>query len=325
MRLFGRKLTVNLRKMSYEDIDAVREVGRRAWSDLYSREFRQDFDVPMRSRENILFYMDKEPDGCIVADGGGSIVGDVFCHIWGRVGWFGPVEVLPSQQNAGIGKQLIVKALEYLASRKCTVIGLETMPETVKNVHIYSELGCVPDRATYLLEKHLTRRDGIRVGGHGYTFATYRDLGEEISLESVSRLSSASFPEVDYSREVKYSMKHETGETIFMLHGDKVVGFALVYTYSTSDGSNNASIRFMAVEREHSKRENALAMLAECERVAIEAGRDRMHVRFYTGSFAVYRPLRDAGYQLRGTNLRMLYAGSIPSDTVSYRIDSWAG
>ena len=141
MRLFSRRLNLTVRQMAHEDIDEVREIGRKAWSDLYSREFQQNLEVPKRTRKNIIFYMDKEPEGCMVAESNGKIVGDVFCHIWGKVGWFGPVEVLPTHQNSGIGKSLISSAREFLEHRGCTVTGLETMPETVKNMSLYSNMG----------------------------------------------------------------------------------------------------------------------------------------------------------------------------------------
>jgi len=324
MRLFGRKLNVHIRKMDASDVDQVREVGRRAWSDLYSREFQQNFEVPMRSRENILFYLEKEPEGCMVAESDGRVVGDIFCHIWGSVGWFGPVEVIPSQQNAGIGKQLIRTAFTFLEEKSCSIIGLETMPETVKNVHLYSELGCVPDRATYLMEKQLNAYLRVRQKS-SFTFRTFAELGEQEALNAVKRLSSLPVPGMDYSKEVFYSMKHNTGETVFLIEGGEPAGFALVYTYSTSDGSSNASIRFLVIDRTNSVSEKGEALIEECERIAREAGRDRMHVRFYTGNFAVYRVLKQSGYQLRGTNLRMLYKGDVPFDGQIYHISSWAG
>lgn len=326
MRLFSKRLNLEVRSMREDDIEDVREIGKRAWSDLYSKEFSQTFEVPRRTRKNILFYMDKEPDGCIVAESNGRRVGDVFCHVWGKVGWFGPVEVLPSHQNSGIGKRLIWGAIDFMKSRGCTVIGLETMPETVKNMSLYSSLGCMPDRITYLLEKGLGERwFEPRQRSQGLDVERYGDLDESIALASVKRLSALVMPELDYSKEVRFSMKHDTGELLFLKKGGRHVGFALTYTYSTSDGSNNSSIRLMVIEPAHSGAEEGKFLVKKCEEVAMEAGRDRMHVRFYTGNYHAFNTLRECGYSLKGTNVRMLYQGRIPENSSLYHLSSWAG
>ncbi len=326
MRLFSRRLNLTVRQMAHEDIDEVREIGRKAWSDLYSREFQQNLEVPKRTRKNIIFYMDKEPEGCMVAESNGKIVGDVFCHIWGKVGWFGPVEVLPTHQNSGIGKSLISSAREFLEHRGCTVTGLETMPETVKNMSLYSNMGSFPDRITYLLEKGLVERWRNTVGTpQGLQVVRYRDMPETDALSSVRRLSSTVMPGLDYSDEVRFSMKHDTGDVLFLKKDGDIIGFSLVYTYSTSEGSNNSSIRLMAVAPEHSNRVEGEYLVRMSEEAALEAGRDRMHVRFYTGNYGAFGLLKSCGYTLKGTNVRMLFSGRIPEDGRVYHLSSWAG
>jgi predicted N-acetyltransferase YhbS len=326
MRLFSRKMTVHTRPMLEGDIEDVRTVGQNAWSDLYSKEFHQNFQVPKRSRKNIVFYLDKEPGGCIVAESDGRIVGDVFCHVWGKVGWFGPVEVLPNFQNSGIGKQLIRDALSYLERSGCSVIGLETMPETLKNVVLYSNLGFLPDRITYLMEKPLTGiRKEQRTATEGFRILTFDEIGRETALDAVRRLSNASMPELDYSREVDYSMKHKTGEALFLIKEGEVRGFSLIYTYSTSDGSTNASIRLLLLSGFAPLSPEAASLVRTSEDVAVESERDRMNVRFYTGSRYTLEMLRSAGYSIRGTNIRMLRSGSIPVNDKLIEINSWAG
>lgn len=326
MRLFSRKMTVQTRPMCEGDIEDVRVVGQNAWSDLYSKEFHQNFQVPKRSRKNIVFYLDKEPGGCIVAESDGRIVGDVFCHVWGKVGWFGPVEVLPNFQNSGIGKQLIGNALSYLDRSGCSVIGLETMPETLKNVILYSNLGFLPDRITYLMEKPLTgvKRE-LPAKPEGCRVLTFDEIGRDSALNAVRRLSTASMPELDYSREVDFSMKHKTGETLFLTKDGEVRGFSLIYTYSTSDGSTNASIRLLLLSGFDPLSPEAGCLMNASEDVAIESERDRMNVRFYTGSRSALDMLRRAGYSLRGTNIRMLRSGSIPVNDNLIEVNSWAG
>jgi len=323
MRLFSRKLTVQIRQMKEEDIEEVREVGKRAWSDLYSREFKQNFDVPKRSVRNIRFYLEKEPEGCLVAESRGRIVGDIFCHVWGSVGWFGPVEVHPSYQNMGVGKRLIMEGIESMERKGCTVIGLETMPETLKNVTLYSNIGCIPDRMTYLMERPVINRRLVQL--EGVEILHYDDISRDAAESAVRELSACVMKGLDYSNEVRCSMKHRTGETLFMRKNGRIHGFSLIYTYSTSDGSTNASVRILVTSPEASGNAEVDMLLKASEQVAFEAGRDRIHVRFYTGNFRIFSMLRDNGYSLRGTNIRMLYRGEVPANHNICHINSWAG
>jgi GNAT superfamily N-acetyltransferase len=326
MRLFARKVVVQLRAMGEDDVDSVRAVGQSAWSDLYSKEFHQNFQVPKRSARNVAFYMEKEPEGCMVAEVDGRVVGDVFCHVWGKVGWFGPVEVLPNNQNTGIGKKLINGALSYLEGKGCNVIGLETMPETVKNVVLYSNLGFYPDRVTYLMEKSLytSKRQNV-VAPQGTSVLTYGEMGEEAAMKAVKDLSSRSMQELDYSKEVHYSMKHNAGETLFLLKDGEPAGFALVYTYSTSDGSNNSSIRLMVLRSEGFRESDANTLISASEEFARENEKERMNIRFYTGNYSIFDILRSNSYVLKGTNIRMLHKGSIPCRKDVIDVNSWAG
>ncbi|NLF39347.1 GNAT family N-acetyltransferase [bacterium] len=64
------------------------------------------------------------PAGCSVAVSNGTLVGCVFCHRWGSLGWIGPLLVHPSSQGQGIGTALLRSAIESL-SGKAEIIGVQ--------------------------------------------------------------------------------------------------------------------------------------------------------------------------------------------------------
>ena len=97
---------VSIRPMRPEDMEEVREVGQIAWSDMVMHDIGRKFRYPKRSPKIIEAYLAMEPEGCLVAEQGGKIIGSAFCHVWGKVGWIGPLEVLPDHQGSGVGKAL---------------------------------------------------------------------------------------------------------------------------------------------------------------------------------------------------------------------------
>ena len=80
----------------------------RVWQDYFLKEKNQEVPMMRRSIQNINYYLDKEPEGCFVAIMDGRIAGSIISHVWGKVGWFGPLEVEATLQNQGIGKALVV-------------------------------------------------------------------------------------------------------------------------------------------------------------------------------------------------------------------------
>src|SRR5512137_622507 len=121
--------------MLVDDLAECQEVGKEAWSDLASRELGRKVKYPIRPRRIIEGYLWKEPNGCLVAEHEGRIVGVAYSHVWGQVGWLGPFEVLPEMQDKGVGSALLEGTERFLDQRGCQVRGVETMSNNVKNLH----------------------------------------------------------------------------------------------------------------------------------------------------------------------------------------------
>ncbi len=321
MSIFARKdRTARLRPMTQEDIEEVREVGQIAWSDLAMHDIGRKFKYPKRSEKIVDAYLWKDPGGCIVAEEGGKIVGSAFCHVWGRVGWIGPLEVLPAHQDHGIGKALLHSCEAHLEASGCSVIGLETMAHLPKHLHFYMSSGYRPGATTLIMEKILRHE----VNTSGPVDELTLDL-LPTSLRSVSSLSAKVNPQLDYSVEAEAIVKKRLGHVYFAQDDHGVAGFALLHTYQRGDEATYSSVKALIVDPFASDPKTTFSkLMSRCEQTSLELNKGRLLTRFSAGDLRLYEHMLDRSFVLKGANLRLVKKGEY-AEQGDYSITSWAG
>jgi predicted N-acetyltransferase YhbS len=79
----------------------------------------------------------------VVAESDGSILGSNFMDERGSIAGIGPITVNPSLRNQGIGKQLMLAALERAAERRCVGVRLMQSAYHNRSLCLYTKLGFV--------------------------------------------------------------------------------------------------------------------------------------------------------------------------------------
>ncbi|MDH5483310.1 MAG: GNAT family N-acetyltransferase [Candidatus Bathyarchaeota archaeon] len=59
-----------------------------------------------RSKSTLKMYMESDPEGSLLAEEGGKIVGYGFARRFGTLGCIGPIAVQPNAQGRGFGKRI---------------------------------------------------------------------------------------------------------------------------------------------------------------------------------------------------------------------------
>jgi ribosomal protein S18 acetylase RimI-like enzyme len=157
-----------IREMRPEDMDPLRWVIYRAYYEilleLYGAESATHYEV--RSLDFMALYLRRDPAGSFVAETpDGGMAGSLFCFVWGQVGWFGSLAVAPEWQGRGLGQRLTIRAIDYLRSRGCIRIGLETWPTAPLTRHMYSKLGFEISRPTLKLSRSIGK-DALANASH---------------------------------------------------------------------------------------------------------------------------------------------------------------
>ncbi len=309
-----------VRHMAREDVAKVQEVGATAWSDLATKELGRKVSYPARPRRIIEAYMWKEPEGCLVAEHHGKIIGVAYSHVWGDVGWLGPFEVLPDVQDRGVGSALLSKCDDFLERRGCKVLGLETMSNNAKNIHFYMRAGYRVASSSLIMERKLTS-DVEKAPRQEPSSAD-----EVISaLGDISELSRKGHPMVDYAREVEMAARYELGPVFMWRDRSRLKGIAVAHSYFPPAVSDHVSLRLLLIDPKSKGQERAFAhLLAGCEAWAFEHGRKRVFIRFPAENIGLYDELLTSGYKLAAANLRLV-RGAAYKERGRYHLASWAG
>lgn len=106
----------NVRIMTEEDYDGVRDL----WMTIEGFAIRSIDD----SREGVERFLKRNPTTSVVAEVNGEIVGAILCGHDGRRGCFYHVCVRKDHRLMGIGKAMVVRAMEELKRESINKVSL---------------------------------------------------------------------------------------------------------------------------------------------------------------------------------------------------------
>ena len=292
------------------EIDECRQMQAIVWQHYFLKEKNMEVPLLLRSRKNLEYYMQKSPGRILIAKENEKMIGSIACHIWGKVGWFGPFEVRPENQNRGVGKILAMAAVEFLKGEKCETIGLETMTTSTRNVAFYSKLGFKPKKLSYVLHRDLTRNPPRPMNIAPRAIA-------EPDMPRLRQIWNDIHHGLDYSCEVGSTKKFELGEAV-AIDGNEMLDHVIFHDYGLIENSDTTLIKLMVSGTA------SLDLLDWCENRTLATGKKGIFVRFYQGNGIELETLLKRGYQLTGTLVRMQSHGSDESTEVGH-ISCWSG
>ena len=241
-------MAVVVRQMRVDDLEDVRKVDALAWEDLVKRIYPDLAKITPRTESNILSYLHKDPEGAMVAvEERAGIVGSSFSHIWGKTGWVGPLSVLPSYQNMGVGKALLKSSLRYLEDRGCADIGLETMPELSSNIGLYLRVGLRSEGLIIVFGKRLEKHHASPASAAVSIELFSESRSSDYMRARAKEISNSLHPGLDYTAEVELTKKYSLGDTLFAKYDSKVCGFCTMHTVMRREGMAGAAVRCLGV------------------------------------------------------------------------------
>jgi len=287
-----------IRLIEQKDLPELMELQARVWQDYFLAERNLNVPLIRRTEQNILYYLEKEPQGCFLAEVDEQAAGVIFSHAWGKLGWFGPVEVRTDMQGRGIGKALIERSVNYLGSRGCQTIGLETMASSIKNIAIYETMGFSTLELSHVFFKKLVERHS----------ETNRDIGSfsTSDLSWFRALWQGTMPGLDYSAEFESTRSCNLGK-IWVLETGNGPAHAIVHTYGMFENSKNAIIKLLVCGEGDLKAAGDL--LAKCENTAIDSGATGLFIRTYSATPPDKEFFSERGYVLQTNSIRMILKG----------------
>ena len=141
-----------IRRMTPADLNVVCEIDRATFESYRRRRRQLVRPLRLRTPENMNAAFYRPYPGVVIESPPGKIAGYCFTHVWGDVGWLGTLGITPPKQGFGLGRRVIAAGLDMLREAGCTTLALETMPESGKNLALYTTLGLEPRQITLLCQ-----------------------------------------------------------------------------------------------------------------------------------------------------------------------------
>jgi GNAT superfamily N-acetyltransferase len=286
------------------DIAALNRVFADAFTDRYRRDGLVGVRVPHLNPAVWRYALLDAAGGAMLwRDESGQVAAFNVAHRSGREGWMGPLAVRPDRQGAGVGKVIVRAAVDWLAARGVTTLGLETMPRTVENIGFYARLGFVPGHLT------VTVTNDIAARGHPAPSLLSQRAGPAgaAAVEAARRLVAGLAPGYDFTREILLTAELDLGDTALVDGDDGLAAMVLWHSVSLAEGRPREEVRVLKLAARDPRAFEAA--IAATEAAAARLGIRRVAVRCQTRYADAFHRLMARGYRVRWTDLRMTYEG----------------
>lgn len=274
------------------------------WSNLLKRQTGLDLSYPVRQATWYTSRLRHEPQGCICIEEEGRLIATGFAMSCGSVGWIGPMEVSPAHQGKGYGTHLLLSLENYLSTRGCKAVGLETMKDISRNLDFYTRAGYATEQDMLFLEKDWL--DGQDAG---------HPAEGKADLQEIRRLAASIDPGFDPSSEFKIYEEMGIGRTLM------ADGAAALLLTDPIPGSGKAYLRTVLTEGYH-RLDEAIGLVQRAEREALWSGARAMFTIVPAQSELLTYLIR-GGYRPKGADVRMMKGSFVRRHECS--ILSWSG
>lgn len=316
-----------IRPMVVEDVDAVRRVEAAAFGARQKDAGNRREKLQLRTRSNVLASRERDPDGCFVAEQSGRLVGFIFSRTWGSVGWFGTFAVLPELQGRGIGKQLIAASVAYLRRQPDRTIGLETLPSIPSGLGLYLKQSFQVRLLTLQLSKKLV--PSVPGKTPLLCWSAVDVETRDRWLTGLRQATDCIRPGLDYSKEITSFSRYRSGDTLFLIEGEQVVGASTVRLTSIREGKGDerAVVSPLALHPAHASEDSLQTLLEASEALAHAHGKEKIVVHANARHARALELLLRDGYCVERGLVRMVLTGTDKGPTTDNQVNfaRWAG
>ncbi|MBN1963046.1 MAG: GNAT family N-acetyltransferase [Anaerolineae bacterium] len=288
-----------IRQMSPADLGIVRQIDRDAFDMMRRQERRPSHALNLRTLDNMRAALRRPHPGVVIEWPPGRVVGYCFTHVWGSLGWLGTLGIAPRSQGIGLGRAVIAAGLDVLRRAGCRVLALETMPDSGKNLALYTRLGLDPRHLTVLCQgapPQVTSTHFERWNGDG---------------DSLRQIASGLVPGLDPAPAARWLAEEQAGDTLIWSEGGQPVAFAALRAGPRRDEGFPSSLTVEAAACLPEAAHLWPRYLGEMQTHARNQGKSGLVLPVNTHQAVLLRGLLDAGLRIVHTRVRMATGESL--------------
>lgn len=249
----------------------------------------------------------------------GELVGSAFLSRWGSLAVFGPLTVAPDAWGLGIGSRLLDASLEVADDWGVSGVGLFTLPESAKHLHLYRKHGFWPGFLTALTEK--------RVVGSGVPAETLGELdasGRAAAIDACRTVTSAARDGLDLTGEIECLADPEVGDVVVCREDGRVAALALCHVGAGSEAvTGSCYVKFAGVRPGSGSTALLHGLLDACDAFAAARGAVRLEVGVNLGRRVAADLLAARGHRAFRYGVAMHRPSVEPAPSSQLVLDDW--
>jgi len=286
-----------------DDVAELNDVFSESFTERYRRDGLVGVRVPHLNPVVWRYAIRDAGDGAMIWRGEkNEIVAFNMVHRSGVEGWMGPLAVRTEQQGVGAGAEIVRRGIEWLKIHGATTIGLETMPRTMDNIGFYSGAGFAPGRLTLTLTLDATYADKPAP-----LLGRLSPSDKDDAIAECRALVQSLLPGYDHTREIQLTDELALGDTMLLMKGGAIRGFALCHTAPLVEGRTREDLRVLKFAlAEDASIDEAARLLSDFAR---RSGTRRVSIRVQGEYEVAYQRLIAMRARVRWTDLRMTLSG----------------
>jgi predicted N-acetyltransferase YhbS len=297
---------LEVRTMRAGDLEEVAEISDGAFLEVIAKLTGQRPERPFFPLAGLALRLEVDPEGCLVATDGGTLVGALFSVAHGTLAWFGPLAVATGRQGKGVGRTLVSECIARWSPRGVRLMGLETFPNSGFHLHLYAKLGFRPGWIGFQVHKQL---DAPPAGPPAEPAPPLQH--PEVPMPDLGYL----YRGFDPTAGVRAILNRKAGRVFATDHSLAVVLLADAFHVTAVD----AFIPLLVAP----DRDAFLSLLAACEEAARAAGKQAIAIRLSGSSWGAFQALLERGYRAGPAALRMKAGENLDYDRDAWYCDDW--
>jgi len=284
---------ISIRPMTARDVPEADRVFRLAFAThlgVSPETFMDDRDV-MRGR------FVTNPGGTIVATDAHEFAGSNVVTNWGSFGWFGPLTVHPRYWGKGVAQRLLERTLEIFAAWGTRCSALFTFADSPKHHRLYQRFDYWPRFLTAIMSKPAAPA----LQAISPRFTRYSELSasdQRACLGAAFELGNEIFAGLDLRSELQGLQAQKIGDSIWLMAGSRVEGFALCHFGTGSEATaGSCYVKFAAARPGKSGQRTFDDLLDACDALALREGLTSVEAGVNLERTAAYQTLLRHNYR----------------------------
>ena len=285
-------MSLTIRPLEEADVDAADKVRRLAFGTYFGIPDPLSFSGTSRLVESRHRAW---PDGALVAEKDGAIVGMAMSSRWGSLGIFGPLSVHPEHWRGGVAHGLLEASMPIYDRWGCRAAALFTFPQSLTHIGLYQRYGFWPRSLTAIMNRPVTAPSPVP---QAQSLSALSDTEQQDVIAQCAALTDQLYPGMELRDELATVLAHPTADAIVLIEGSAIAGFAICHVGLGSEAdTGTVYLKFAAARPGHNAARDFQRLIDAANDFAHRSGAAKINTGVNLAAMEAYRLMIAAGFR----------------------------